>query len=580
MALGDYLSSLNLDPKALATLNSQYGPPAPTQSQGDDLPDPYAMMTPENAARSRAASGGAAQIASATNPVAADPAWDPAVEKKKTAEVAAEKARSDADPQGPRGPDGFPTYRDLSTTGSAMQNAPAGPMHTIPGHWQPGTRSEGRQGTEFDPEMMGGSQAHSDVAAGHRLIAADKQLEAAQQQGVADAVYAAAHADASKRAADQIQALQVQKEQYIAKEQTKLADLSVAAQKQVDPEAAKGSGGAQMLAAIGIALGQFGASLNGGQNAALSIVNANIDRNIKAQEANIANAGKARDREASLYRQNLEAFGDKERATLATKMQYLEQVKGMADQQYAAAKNTANEGQYHSFIAGVNDEIAKTGKDWTQLTGVQVTKQANEHYQGAQTVGGPGAGQKGKEKLYVPALGGYARDEETARKLNGHGALRTQINEDLHTIHGLLTEAKGLNSVSDYGRMQEIRTQIDALKHGVLQKTTVLADQGAMSKGDQSVAEARSSLESVDPQLKTDAQIGRMQKALVNVAKSHQRDARLEGEAHGIQLGKEGYVQGPSGPEARAELAGRNKVVTKKTEAVDDLIEPPKGVVK
>jgi hypothetical protein len=61
------------------------------------------------------------------------------------------------------------------------------------------------------------------------------------------------------------------------------------------------------------------------------------------------------------------------------------------------------------------------------------------------------------------------------------------------------------------------------------------------------------------------------------VAKSHQRDARLEAEANGIQLGQEQYQQGPSGPQPVARLAGQNKVVTKKAEGVDDLIEKPKG---
>jgi hypothetical protein len=98
-----------------------------------------------------------------------------------------------------------------------------------------------------------------------------------------------------------------------------------------------------------------------------------------------------------------------------------------------------------------------------------------------------------------------------------------------------------------------------------------------MSKDDKDVAERRSALEAVDPQLKTDAQIERMKKGLASVTQGHMRDARLEGELNGIQLGREGYVQGTSGPEARAQLQGQNKVVTKRVEGVDDLLEKPKG---
>lgn len=591
MALGDYLSSLDLAPGVADRLTSTYGPPGPNDGPFPPPVDPYGAPTPEEMQRygaspadiaaAQRANGPAAAAGNPTNPVVADPKWDPAVEQRKGNEIAGEKERAAATPQGPAGPDGFPTYRDLSNTGSAMQPAaPAGPMRVVPGGWQNSSRSETRQ-QGFDPDELVDGQYHRDVGAGQNMLAADKHLEAEQQRGMADAVYAASRAAASKAAADQMQRIDVQREQYVEQQKAKLNQMALAAQEKIDPDAAKGGLGAQIFSALAVAMGQFGASLNGGTNTALAIVNGNIDRRIAAQRDNIANAGKALDRETSLYKDNLAEFGDKQRATLATKVAYLDQAKAMADGQYALAKSTANEGQYHALVAGIEEQRAKAADDFAKLTHTQVATQGSQTYRPAQVTGGAGgAGMKGKDALYVPTLGGYARDAETARKLNTHGAMRTQINEDLHEMHGLLTEAKGLNSVTDYGRMQEVRQRIDALRSGVLQKTTVLAEQGAMSKGDQSIAEVRSGLESVDPQLKTGAQIERMQKGLVSVAKSHQRDARLEGESHGIQLGREGYVQGASGPEARAQLQGQNKVVTKKTEGVDDLIEKPKGVTK
>jgi hypothetical protein len=573
MGFGDRFAQFNLSPGTADALDAQYGAPTPEELQK------YGANPAEVAAAQRFnAPATAAPAAAATNPLAIDPKWDPAAEQKRTRELEGEKERAKANPNGPAGDDGFPTYRDLnngSGQGAAAGLAPAGPVRTVPAHWQPGTRSESRQ-HGMNPDELVDGQYHRDVSAGQSMLAGDKQLQAAQQAGMADAVYAAAHTSASQNAAAKMAHIQAQRDQYVQTEQAKLASLSMAAQERVDPEAAKGGPGAQLMATIAVALGQFGASLTGGPNTALQMVNANIDRNIAAQQTNIANAGKAHDREASLYRQNMEVFGDKERATLATKMQYLDQVKGMADQQYALAKNTANEGQYHAFIAGVEEHRAKAADDFAKLTHTQLATQGNEHYVPTAQVGGGAGGLKGQGALYVPSLKGYARDEATAKRLNLAGEQVMSINEDLHTVHSLLKEAKGLSSITDYGRMQEIRQEIDARKAEVLRKSTVLRGQGAMSDGDKLVSEQAAGLANVDPQLKTEAQIDRAMKGISKVAEAHQRDHRLAAE-NNIRFGEEQYRQGPNGPEPVARLAGQNKVVSKKTESVSDLIEKPKG---
>jgi hypothetical protein len=598
MGFGNLGTAFNLDPATVSSLESQYGPTsAPRTPVGVLAPPPedgapsyeelqrYGAQvgkSPEQIEREAAvaarANGPAAGAGNPSNPVVADPRWDPEAEQRRVNEEAGKKERAAATPQGPAGDDGFPTYRDLNNTGSAMQTAPAGPARTVAAHWQPGTRSESRQHMAMDPALVEGAQYNKDLAAGLHLEEGDLRLQAAKEQGQADAVYAAANAAASQQAAAKAALVEQERAAYVMREREKLETLSLAAQEKVDPEAAKGSSGAQLFAAIGIALGQFGASLTGGQNTALQIVHANIDRRIDAQKTNIANAGRAHDRETSLYKDNLAQFGDKQRAVLATKVMYLDQVRAMADQQYAHARGTSNEAQYKAFQAGVATDRAKAAEDLAKLTGVQVATQGNEHYVPTQVVGGGAGGAKGKEALYVPSLQGYARDAETAKKLNSSGAQRMQINEDLHHISGLLKEAHGLNSVTDYGRMQEIRQEIDSRKANVLQRTTVLRGQGAMSKGDQDVAEVGAQLANMDPQLKTEAQIKRMQKGVQNVARLHMQDHRLEGESNGIQLGREEYRQGANGPEPVARLAGRNKVVTKKTENHDDVMEKPKGV--
>lgn len=602
MALGDYLSSLSLDPGTAAKLQAMAQPrdggeidgPAPVAGDGIDAspvsPEEVARYnamithngearpaTPADTARDQAAvervRSGAPLGAPAPAPEASGGSG---LNQGRTADRA--KYAEDSKPQGPAGSDGFPTYRDLNNTGSAGNSAPAGPMRVVPGGWRDTARSETVQ-HGLDKAILQPGEDYRDEGHVQGQLAGMKHLEAAQQAGMADAVYAASHAAASKQAADEIQRIENEKRAYVQREGERLNELAIKAQEKVDPDAARGSSGAQLFAAIGIALGEFGASLKGGQNTALQIVQSNIDRNIAAQQANINNAHKNLDNAKGLYAQNLAAFGDKERATLATKVQYLDQVKAMADQQYAAAKHTMNEGDYHAFLQKLEDGRAQTVDQFNIRSADQKTSQHSQHYQQAQVVGGAG-GDKTKGPLFVPTLGGYALDAETARKLNASGAIRMQVNEDLRTIDHLLKEAKGLNSVTDYSRMQEIRDEINSRKNNVLQRTTVLRGQGAMSNGDKDVAEVGAQMAGIDPQLKTAGQIDRMRKGVANVARLHQVDHRLEGEANHIQLGQEVYVNGPNGPEARALLAGRNKVVSKKTEGVDDLFEKSKGVVK
>lgn len=586
MALGDYLSSLNLDAASQQKLMGMVTPPAAPPDDGINAspvsPDEvakYNAMIPgttaadtaqDQAAMSRVQDGAPFGPPA---PPAATPGGSSGLNQGRTAERA--KADAASIPQGPAGSDGFPTYRNLGNDGPAMAAAPSGPMRVVPGGWRDTARSETVQ-HGLDKAVLQPGEEYRDDAHIHGQLAGAARLEAAQQQGMADAVYASAHAAASKQAADQMQRLENEKRAYVQREGERLNELAIKAQEKVDPDAARGSLGAQLFAAIGIALGEFGASLKGGQNTALAIVQSNIDRNIAAQQANINNAHKNLDNAKGLYAQNLAAFGDKERAALATKVQYLDQVKAMADQQYAAAKHTMNEADYESFLQKLQDDRAQTTDQFNIRSADQKTSQHSQHYQQTQVVGGAG-GAKGKEALYVPTLGGYARDAETARKLNASGAQRMQINEDLHTISRLLKEAEGLNSVTDYGRMQEIRDEINSRKNNVLQRTTVLRGQGAMSNGDKDVAEVGAQLASIDPQLKTGAQIERMRKGVARVANLHQQDHRLEGEANGIQMGQEQYRQGPHGPEAVAQLAGKNKVVTKKTESVEDVLEKPKG---
>jgi hypothetical protein len=291
--------------------------------------------------------------------------------------------------------------------GGAPAAAPGAGGVFVPGGWQHASRGDQVQ-HGIDPTKLEQGQYFRDVASGHGQLAADKQLEAASMQGSADAAYAAAHQQAAQQALDEQRRIDNERKAYVQAEHAKLNDLSVAANQKVDPDAAKGSSGAQLMAAIGVALGQYGASITGGTNAALQLVQSNIDRNIHAQETNIANAGKAHDREQSLYHQNLQAFGDRDQAVAATKMQMLDQAKAIADQTYANAKGSLSEAQYHATIEGINNAKAAAADQFTSRTEDKVTSESHDAYHGPSVLGGAATGEA-KHDAH-----GYSEDLEKA----------------------------------------------------------------------------------------------------------------------------------------------------------------------
>ena len=128
-------------------------PQEPTENYGAPTPEEIASYggqagtSPEQIARETAmaqrANGPAAAEGNPSNPVVADPKWDPAVEATKVHAEEGKRERAAANPNGPAGDDGFPTYRDLSNAPGGMGGAlAASPGVYVKPHWQAGTRSE------------------------------------------------------------------------------------------------------------------------------------------------------------------------------------------------------------------------------------------------------------------------------------------------------------------------------------------------------------------------------------------------------------------------------------------------------
>jgi hypothetical protein len=361
---------------------------------------------------------------------------------------------------GPPAPPPYDPYTDPNLGGGPASGSAA---MTVPAHWQPGSHAVSLQ-HGMSPEELEPAAYAEDVASGHEIGAANKRLEAAQQRGMADAVYSAAHAQASKIANDRIQQLNQDRDNYVTKETKRLDQMALATQKEVDPDAywrERGSG-SKLAAALMIGLNQFAVLWRGrGTNTAMEIINKGIDDNIHAQQANISNAGRALEQRQNLYARNVAAFGDKERAILATKVQYLDQVAAMADGQKAQAGVAENEAAHEQMLGAIYKERAKAAADFAKLTHTQATEQMNAHFVPQQTVGlgGPSAAKREGNLVTLPDGTSYVMpSEKTANeaieKVQNLDKLQRRNNE----IMQLRLKARKLDPVVN-------ATEFNTLKH-------------------------------------------------------------------------------------------------------------------
>lgn len=278
--------------------------------------------------------------------------------------------------------------RDAAASGQA---APT-PGYMTPAGWQHATQeatvAHGISKEALEPWRSAKLDAAIEENWANKLQGEVDQERAGIQAGVM-----VTHAMAEQQAAAQMNDIARTKQQYISAEQDKFQRLVADAQGNADPDAywkERGPGG--VMAALSVALGAFGASLTGGQNAALQIVQGDIDRNIRAQEQNLANKRHAVDMASNLYAQNLAAFGDRERAVLATKAQYYAQVDAMAQAQAARLGTKDAEIKLSKLQAALAEQRAADEKDFVSATEDRVTEHMADRWRPAQMVGGGGTG--------------------------------------------------------------------------------------------------------------------------------------------------------------------------------------------
>jgi hypothetical protein len=135
-------------------------------------------------------------------------------------------------------------------------------------------------------------------------------------------------------------------------------EMGKLAEMRVDPQR-RYKGGAKIGAAIAMALGAYGAALARGPNTAMQIIQSEIDRDIKAQEAAIMNQrgiATAAQAEVGMARQ---LFGDAESQRLAAKNAALESVKLELSLKAAESASPLVAANAQKAVADIDAQVAQ-----------------------------------------------------------------------------------------------------------------------------------------------------------------------------------------------------------------------------
>lgn len=129
----------------------------------------------------------------------------------------------------------------------------------------------------------------------------------------------------------------------------------------VDPNRIFGKGvtAKKITSAIGLALGAFGASYNGGHNYAMQYLQDQIRNDIDAQKANIDKGQMGVRNQLSLYEMNRQRFQDDIQATAMTEAMHLQYAKTEANKLIAGSNNKTLQAQGRMLVAELDMKQAE-----------------------------------------------------------------------------------------------------------------------------------------------------------------------------------------------------------------------------
>lgn len=214
---------------------------------------------------------------------------------------------------------------------------------------------------------------------------------------------------------------------------------------------------AQFAAAISMGLGSFGASLTGGPNFAMQIIDNAINRDIRAQEVNLDKAFREKDAVRSDLADAIKLLGSKEAGIAAIKSQKWAQAALMAERMGAGIKSDQVQGNLLKSTAQFQQEQEKYRLDalekFTPKSQSTSSSVIRPERRADQTGNLPGSAPTEKEDEARVNLGngqwGLARSKEEAAKIDeallaGRGLMR-----DIDTIEQLRTKGPAIWGTPD-----------------------------------------------------------------------------------------------------------------------------------
>lgn len=449
------------------------------------------------------------------------------------------------------------------------------PGVAIPAHWQ-GDHRKKQVEYGIDPASLATSEAARNAGTGFGLQAATARYEAALHNESVNQDLMAARAQIAKQAAARQEELAIQRQNYVEGEKAKLGEM--ATRLQADPTTQywkeKGVGGS-VLAGLAVALGAVGASMTGGPNRVLDMVEGQINKSINAKRAAYADA-------KDVFSQNVAEFGDRARAIEATKVAHWDAVAQMLEGQKAFAKTKEQQANFLELKQRLLERRAESLDNFAKLTHNKVTAEESEKFVPAAVVGGSQLGDTGKDHLYIPSLKGFATSDEAAKHLHEHAERTAVLGNTLEHALKIIEEAEKVPAY-DLPTKRKLQKKLDGLSNEAATKRTVKEGQGAQSAGDKEISDAVNGILGtnlyLDPHLPGGG-LANTKELIKDAQRRAQQEHRIVGEMYGIQQGQLAPSRDAKGNVVfRRQLNGSMKPVSKETQNHDDLINklPPSG---
>lgn len=174
----------------------------------------------------------------------------------------------------------------------------------------------------------------------------------------------------------------------------------------------QGVGGAfsAIGAAIASAMGAYGAAMTGTKNFALDIINSAIDRDVQTQMDEFARKGQAAD---NMYRDLVNAYGDRDQAKLALEGLQREAAKAQASYTAARAKDAAAQNTLQEWMANDLFQEAETERKIREQSYGKHTQTVSAEMAYPRAASGPSFDRKAYADYYLKAMESQGKQAQT-----------------------------------------------------------------------------------------------------------------------------------------------------------------------